>query len=94
MKTEQTKKLTWRTDDHVSTVTYVQTKRYTVDEKGLRRALTAKVYDKYTVKTLDKKALEAALDTGELDPLTVSRFVTEIENRPYLRFTEKEATEQ
>lgn len=71
-------------------VTYVQTKTYTVDEKGLRKALTAKVFDKYTVKSLNRPALEKAMGEGEVDPKVVARFVEEKLSKPYLRYSEKE----
>lgn len=76
----------------VRTVTFVQNQNIKIDEKGLRRALTAKVYDKFTVKKLDRKALEDAIGT-EIDPMVVSKYVTTEPGRPYLRYTEKDATD-
>ena len=80
-------------DGSTTTVTYVQRNTVEIDEKGLRRALTAKVFDKYTVKKLDRKAMEAAMDTGAVDPMTVARFVTEKPSQPYLKYTYKEGND-
>ncbi len=76
------------------TVTFVQAERFAVDEKGLRKALTAKVYDKYTVKKLDRKALEEAMGKGEIDPMVVAKYVDSSKGAPYLRYSEKEATDE
>ena len=77
--------------EKVRTVTFVQQERTQIDEKGLRRALTAKVYDKYTIKKLDRKALEEAMGTGEVDPMVVSKYVSPVKGEPFLRYTEKDA---
>ncbi len=91
MQLEQTKKLQAAdANGPVRSVTYVQNTTYEIDQKGLRRALTAKVFDRYTTKTLDRKALERAMSDGEVDPMVVARFVTEKPGKPYLRYTEKE----
>lgn len=74
----------------VTTVTYVKRETVEVDEKGLRKALTARVFDRYTVKKLDRKAMEAAMDTGAVDPMVVARFATTKESAPYLKYTKKE----
>ena len=58
-------------------LTYVQAHTTYVDEIGLRKALKAKIFDSYTKHELDRKAMEAAMDNGEVDPVTVSKYVTE-----------------
>jgi hypothetical protein len=75
-------------------VTYVKPTATKIDEKGLRKALTAKVYDKYTVKKLDRGAMEAAIDRGELDPRLVLRFVSADERQPYQKYSEKKVTDE
>lgn len=85
MESEQRKTLKVGTHQ----VTYVRSTRVMVDESGLRKALGAKVFDKYTVSKLDRKKLEQALDNGEVDPHTVSPYVREESGNPYIRFTEK-----
>ena len=76
-----------RHDGRVWRLTYVQTHTPVIDEKGLRKALGARVFDKYTVKKLDKKLMERAMDVGEVDPVTVAKFVSEKPSKPYLRAT-------
>jgi len=90
MQADHAKTLTFHGDGTTKQVTYVSRKTYTVDEKGLRRALTAKVFDRYTEKRLNRKALEDAMDRGEVDPVVVARFVSEAESKPYLKYTEKD----
>lgn len=74
-------------------VTYTAPVSVTIDEKGLRRALTAKVYDKYTVKKLNRAAMEDAMSNGVIDPMVVSKYITEKPSQPYLRFSEKVDTD-
>ena len=93
MEADQRKSYRWTDADSAFTVSYVQAHTTVIDEKGLRRALRAKVFDKYTKKVLDRKAMEKAMDSGEVDPVTVSRFVTLKPNKPHLSVTEKEITE-
>lgn len=90
MKEHQVKNL--KISDHgvVRSVTFVQKETPQIDEKGLRKALTAKVYDRFTKKTLDRKALESAMDTGAVDPMVVSRFVSMKPSAPYLHYTERQ----
>src|SRR4051812_31936791 len=66
-------------------VTYVRNTITKIDEKGLRKALRARVFDKYTVRKLDRKAMEAAMDSGEVDPVIVSKFVHNDYTKPFLR---------
>jgi hypothetical protein len=86
--------LTDHEEHKVHTVTFVQAERVELDEKGLRKALTAKVFDKSTVKKLDKKALEEAMSRGDIDPMLVSKYVSAAKGLPYLRYTEKDATDE
>ena len=94
MSEEHIKSLKVANGSRQCSVTYVQTTSYEVDEKGLRRALTAKVYDRYTTRKLDRKALEKAMGDGEVDPMVVARFVAEKHGKPYLRYTEKDLTDE
>jgi hypothetical protein len=61
-----------------------------IDETGLRKALTAKVFDRFTKRVLDKKAMEAAMDSGLVNPVTVSKYVSLKPSRPYLEYRVKE----
>lgn len=86
MEADQRKSYRWDNDGVRNTVTWVQSHVTRIDEKGLRKALRAKVFDKYTVRKLDRKAMETAMDAGEVDPVVVSRFVTLQPNIPHLSY--------
>jgi hypothetical protein len=62
-----------------------------IDEEGLEKELGAEVYDRYTKKVLDKKALEQAMESNEVDPLKVGKHVTERKNAASVRFTVRAA---
>lgn len=74
--------------DGSTRVTYVRPTKVKIDEAGLRKALGAKVYDRFTVAKLDQKKLEAALEKEEIEAEKVSPYVTEVVGTPYLRVTE------
>jgi hypothetical protein len=93
MEADQRKSYKWTADGMSHSVSYTQGHVTLIDEKGLRRALTAKVFDRYTKKVLDRKAMESAMDAGQVDPITVSRFVTLRPNHPHLSLVEKEVRE-
>jgi hypothetical protein len=93
MEADQRKSYKFTTADAKYTVSYTQGHTTVIDEKGLRRALTAKVFDRYTKKVLDRKAMETAMDAGAVDPVTVSRFVTLKPNKPHLTLREQEVSE-
>ena len=91
MVADQRKSYRWRVGNELSTLTFVQQRQTFIDEPGLRKALTAKVFDRYTKRVLDRKRMEEAMDIGEVDPVTVSRFVTQRPKKPFLTYTVKEA---
>lgn len=93
MEQDQRKSYRWTSDGQRCSITYTQGHTTAVDEKGLRRALRAPVFDKYTKRVLDRKAMEQAMDAGEIDPITVSRYVTLIPNKPHLTLVQKEIEE-
>jgi hypothetical protein len=71
----------------VFTATYTRQHRSDIDEKGLKKALTAPIYYKYTKRVLDKKLLDGAVADGSVSPMTVARFVTEKPSAPFIKFT-------
>lgn len=87
MEAEQRKSFKFSDGQYVHTLTWVQTHTPVIDEKGLRKALTAKVYDRYTTRKLDRPAMERAMTMGELDPITVAKFVSDRLSKPYVRYT-------
>lgn len=88
MSQHQLKSVVLEDSDLVHRVTFVQREVVKIDEKGLRRALRAKVYDQFTVRKLDRRALEGAMERGEVDPMIVSQYATVEKSSPYLRYTE------
>ena len=46
-----------------------------VDEKGLKKALGAKVWRKVTVTKLSQPLLKSAIERGEVDPLIVGQYL-------------------
>ena len=88
MAQHQLKSVVFSSSDLVHRVTFVQREVVKIDEKGLRRALRAKVYDRFTVRKLDRKALEGAMERGEVDPMIVSQYASVEKSSPYLRYTE------
>ena len=91
MTEHSSKTLSLTRDGITHRLTYVKNTRFVVNEQGLRKALTAKVYDKYTDKKLNRKLLEEAMEKGEIDPKAVLPYVEEKPGEPYLRYTEAEA---
>lgn len=94
MAENQTKTMALEDDNQRVSITYTQRENVTIDEKGLRKALTAKVYDKYTVKKLDRKAMERAMDDGAVDPMVVGKYVTVSKSTPYLTVRVNEIKEE
>ncbi len=96
MEQKHQKSMTWTHDGQRKTVTYVAPVQTVIDEKGLRRALRAKVFDKYTVTTkkLNRTAMEHAMSTGEVDPMVVAKYVTEKPSTPYLKYSVKDEEEE
>ena len=88
MEADQRKTYRWDEDGARHTLTYVQSHTTQIDEPGLRRALRAKTFDRYTKRVLDRRAMEKAMDAGDIDPVVVSRFVTLRPNKPHLKYTE------
>jgi hypothetical protein len=70
-----------------SSLTYVKPTRVDIDEEGLAQALTPEVFDRYTVRKLDKAKMEKAMDTGEIDPAVVAPYVLTRVSKPYLKYS-------
>ena len=77
-------------DGYLLQCTYTQQTTVKVDEKGLKKALGAPVFNKFTKRVLDRRALEAALDKGSVSPVKVTPFITATKSDPFIRFTMKE----
>lgn len=87
MEANQRKTVSAETPYGKRKVTYSRSTRITIDEKGLKKAIGAKLFNKFTVRKLDRAKLEKALDEGVVSPNTVSPYVKESYSTPYLRVT-------
>jgi hypothetical protein len=68
-------------------VTMVASERIAIDEHGLRKALSAPVYDKLCDLVLNRKKLEVAIADGVVDPVLVSQHSSITRIKSSLRFT-------
>lgn len=91
MKQSKTKTIKVQSDGKTQRFTYVSREVTKINEVALRKELTAKVYDKFTDKKLNRSKLEAAMQAGKIDPMIVSKHVEIGEGQPYLRISEGEA---
>lgn len=94
MTREQRKSYSLQDGGKTYKVTYVQNMRTEIDEKGLKKAMGAVKFRKICKQVVDRKVLESALDTGEVDPNIVGQYVKEVPSAPFLRFTEGAASDE
>ena len=94
MEANQQKSMKYAHNGLAGQVTYVQNTITKIDEAGLRKALTAKVYDKYTKRSLDKKKMEEAMDQGVIDPMIVVKYVSTAPSKPFLRISAHEERDE
>jgi hypothetical protein len=87
MEEEHAKTFQIEDNDALHRFTFVRRETPVIDEKGLRRALTARVFDRYTTKKLDRKRLEEAMGTGAVDKMLVAKYVQMKEGDPYIKYT-------
>ena len=71
----------------------MQTETTKIDEEGLRKALGVKLWNKITVKKVDKAKLTTTIADGEISPELASGFLTVQKNKPYIRYTEGQKKE-
>jgi hypothetical protein len=88
MAEEQQKTYKWSDGSVTKSISYAVRSVPVIDEAGLRKALKAPVYDKFTVRKLDRSKLEQAMSLGEVDPVLVSQFTTMKPSNPYLTYRE------
>ena len=81
-------------DDARYRVTTVQNERLNIDEPGLRKALSAPVFDKLCLLKLDRTKLELAIAEGRIDPIVVASHTSHQQNRPYVKLSLIAGSEQ
>lgn len=94
MEADQRKTFHWSVNGVPHTLTYVAGKTTYVDEVGLRKALGARAFDRYTVRKLDRRAMEQAIDNFEVDRYVVAKFVSTKPKKAYLTHSHKEEEEE
>lgn len=87
MEAKQRKSVSKTEGDKKIQATYIKAERSSVNEDSLKKALGAARFKKYTKQVVDKAKLEAAMQTGELDPMQVGQHVTVSYTKPFLRLT-------
>lgn len=75
-------------------VTSVQGERLDIDETGLRKALTAPIFDKLCDLKLNRTKLEVAIAEGRVDPVVVATHTSKHLNKPYPKLTVLAGSEQ
>jgi len=93
MEADQRKSFRWQDGDQRHAVTYVQKHTVVINEPGLRKALTAKVFDKYTKRVLDRRKMEEAIDMGAVDKVTVAQYAEMKPQRAYLEYRVRQIEE-
>jgi nitrogen regulatory protein PII len=68
-------------------VTTVQGERLEVNEPGLRKAITAAVFDKLCDLKLNRTKLEVAVAEGRVDPVVVATHTTKKLNKPFIKLS-------
>ena len=67
--------------------TVVVSETTSFDEPGLKKALGARLFNKFTTAKLDKKKLEAAMENNEVDKVVVSQYATIQQSQPFIRLS-------
>lgn len=76
------------------TTTATQRTSYSFDEAGLKKALGARVYNKFTIAKLDRTKLEEAVQAGAVDAGVVSQYATPTTSAQGIRLTKKAASDE
>lgn len=86
MEAKQRKTVTVESEEKKISATYTQRMSAVIDEVGLKKRLGARVFNKHTVRKLDRKSLEAAMERGEVDPHVVAMYVDNVPGKTYLTY--------
>jgi hypothetical protein len=87
-------KFVWGGDIHEITATVVAGERIITDEVALKKRLGQRVWDRVTVKKLDKAKLEDAIAQGEVDATVVAACCEAVPNKVYVKPTIKRMFKQ
>lgn len=89
MTAGEMRKLQTNVPDGILIGTLVTPSTVEIDEPRLKRQLGAKVWKKVTKQVLDRKLLDDALSTGEVDIAVVAQCSQEKFRSPYIKLTTK-----
>lgn len=89
MDDEGRKSVVVRNGDKTITAARMQVSRVVIDEPALKKRVGAKLWEKISVRVLDRKKLDAFIATGEVAPETVADVSTNAVNAPYIRLAVK-----
>lgn len=67
--------------------TVVINERLVIDSDALKKGLGARIWNKFTVRKLDRAKLEAAVLEGSVDPVLVARHSSVKRDTPYIRIS-------
>lgn len=88
MERDHRKTYTVKDGGKVRKVTYVQNTTTVVNEDSFKKEIGARAFNKLTTAKLDRKKLEAALDTGEVDPIILGKHTETKPSKAFIRYTE------
>lgn len=88
MITEGVKSDLVRVRDKEWKVTVVQTERVKVDDDHLIKMIGKRLYNKVSIRKVDKKLLDDAIKEGAIDPAMISNSVVISTSKPFMRVTE------
>lgn len=72
-------------DGHQHNVNKQQTIAQVIDQPKLKKKVGAKLWDKITTRSLDKKKMDAFIASGELDAAIVAQCMTEKPSSPFVK---------
>lgn len=94
LESNQQKSATVRDGGKKYKITYVRGERTVIDSDALRKELGTRIFNKYTVRTLDRKKLEEGIARGDVDKVLVSKHMSLLQNAASLRVTEQVADDR
>lgn len=68
--------------------TLVVKERTIIDEDGLKKGLGARTWNSLTVRKLDRRRLEAAIESGSVDPVVVAQYSSVKRDAPFINITD------
>lgn len=89
MEAQQRKSFSEKINGFDVKITYVQRTNTTLDEAGLKKEIGLKRWTRISKSVIDRRKLEQLIESGEIDPMTVGKYLTQTSTKPHLRVTEK-----